>query len=105
MSNQTASEIENISFSVFGESFTLRCRKDQKENLLAAISTIQSKTSKLLRDNPTLSPQQTAILTAIEIQSALQTYMHSNTPFESLAFESVHKTKLLLESALNNGKR
>ncbi|MBO6259105.1 MAG: cell division protein ZapA [Succinivibrio sp.] len=105
MPKQNANEIENISFSVFGESFTLRCRKDHKENLLAAISSIQSKTSKLLRDNPTLSPQQTAILTAIEIQSALQNYMHSNTPFESLAFESVRQTRLLLESALNNAKR
>ena len=95
MTDTTQTEgVEILSFSVFGQSYTLKCRKDQKENLLQAISVVQTKTAKLLRDNPTLGPQQVAILTAIEIQSALQNFANHNTPFQKKAFEQIRKMKL-----------
>ena len=92
--------IENLSFSIFGQSYTLKCKKDQQQNLLEAINVVQNKTAKLLRDNPTLSPQQVAILTAIEIQSSLLNFTNHNTPFQKEAFEHIRKMKRSLLCAL-----
>ncbi len=101
MTDSTAGEgIENLSFSIFGQSYTLKCKKEQKENLLEAINVVQTKTAKLLRDNPTLAPQQVAILTAIEIQSSLQNFTTTNTPFQKEAFDQVRKMKRSLLCAL-----
>lgn len=92
-SGDNANTIENVSFTILGNSFNLRCRKEQKENLLSAIAVIQQKTSKMLRDNPTLTPQQTAILAALEIQSSLERLLNQNTPFQDQAFTLTRKTR------------
>ncbi len=96
MELQPDTSIQTVTFSIFGESFTLRCRKDQIEQLQNSIRSIQDKTSRMLRDNPTLTPQQAAILIAIETENALQGYMHTNTPFQDEAFEILKKVRDLL---------
>lgn len=104
METKSADGIENVAFSVFGESFTLRCRKGQKESLLKAIANIQTKASKMLRDNPTLSPQQTAILIAIETESSLQNFINANTPFQTEASNLILKIKATLQNSQNGNK-
>gem|GEM_PF-709940 len=92
-----------VSFSLFGENFTLSCRKDQKEALQKAIDAVIASTSRLLRDNPNLSPQQACILTAINTQSALQEFLGSDTPFQHQARKIISKTRECLLRAQNNG--
>lgn len=106
-SEDNANTIENVSFTILGNSFNLRCRKEQKETLLSSIAVIQQKTSKMLRDNPTLTPQQTAILTALEIQSTLERLLKQNTPFQDQAFNLTRQTRerlLQAEQTLKNDR-
>ncbi|MBQ9273452.1 MAG: cell division protein ZapA [Succinivibrio sp.] len=85
-------EPETVSFSMFGENFSVKVSsKERRESLLQAVTAVQNKTSRLLRDNPTLSPQQTAILTAIDIQNSLQEFLGGSTPFQAQASTLIDK--------------
>lgn len=101
MSDQ-ASEIQEITFSVLGDSFTLRCRKSQEQELKSAVLSVQELAAKILRDSPTLSPQQAAILAAIESQSRLQRYMGGSTPFQDQAWRLTREIKGILSAATDN---
>ncbi len=90
---------EDISFSLLGDSFTLRCHKQQKSDLIQAIRSVQELSARILRDSPTLSPQQAAILTAIDSQSRLQRYMGGSTPFQEEATRSITEIKSILQQA------
>ncbi|MBU3826752.1 MAG: cell division protein ZapA [Candidatus Anaerobiospirillum merdipullorum] len=94
--NDTPTTYEDISFTILGNSFTLRCRKEQQADLKQAVLCIQEITSRILRDSPTLSPQQAAILAAIDSQSRLQHYMSGSTPFQDQASKTVQEIKTIL---------
>ncbi len=91
-------EIKTVTVSLLGESFTLRCHKSQADSLQRAVGKIQEITSKILRDNPSLTPQQAAIIAAIESQSQLQRYLDTSTPFQEQALQLIHRIKRNLNS-------
>lgn len=86
-------EIKTVTVSLLGENFTLRCHKSQAESLQRAVGKIQEITAKTLRNNPTLTPQQAAIIAAIESQTQLQQYLESSTPFQEEAQKLIHRIK------------
>lgn len=96
-------EVVSVNFTILGNSFSLRVRRAQRENLLEAVKSVQERSSSMLRQNPTLSPQQTAILTAIDSESALRAYLGSNTPFQEQAFSLVRRIRQVLDSTRKNG--
>lgn len=75
-------ELTSLTFSILGNKFTLRCTKQQENQLKAAIDQVQVISAEILRHTPNLSPQQAAILTAIESQKRLQRFLGSTSPFE-----------------------
>ena len=89
---------KTVTVSLLGESFTLRCHKSQADSLQRAVGKIQEITSKILRDNPSLTPQQAAIIAAIESQSQLQRYLDTSTPFQEQALQLIHRIKRNLNS-------
>lgn len=86
-------EIKTVTVSLLGESFTLRCHKSQADSLQRAVGKIQEITAKILRDNPSLTPQQASIIAAIESQSQLQRYLDTSTPFQEQAMQLIHRIK------------
>ena len=86
-------EIKTVTVSLLGESFTLRCHKSQADSLQRAVGKIQEITARILRDNPSLTPQQAAIIAAIESQSQLQRYLDTSTPFQEQAMQLIHRIK------------
>ncbi len=91
--------LEELTFSVLGDSFTLRCRKDQLPELKQAVLSVQEISGRILRDSPNISPQQAAILTAIDSQSRLQRYMGGSTPFQEEAARTVKEIRAILSQA------
>ncbi|SPT68406.1 Uncharacterized protein conserved in bacteria [Anaerobiospirillum thomasii] len=81
----------NISFTILGENFSVRCRKDQEEALESAIQKVQDLCAKILRDNPNLTPQQGAILCALEAQSKLMAIAQGHTPFAMQAQSTLNR--------------
>ena len=86
-------EIKIVTVSLLGESFNLRCHKSQADSLQRAVGKIQEITAKILRDNPSLTPQQASLLAAIESQSQLQRYLDTSTPFQEQALNLIHRIK------------
>ena len=82
-----------VTCTLFGESFNLRCTKDNKSTLEQAIQQIQSKAASMLRDNPNLTPFQAAILVPLESQTSLIDYLNSETPFVNQATKLILKIK------------
>lgn len=82
-----------VTCSLFGESFNLRCTKENKSSLELAVEQIQSKAALMLRDNPNLTPVQAAILVALESQTSLNDYLNSETPFVNQATKLILKIK------------
>ena len=97
--NDDPNEVVTVNFTILGSAFSLKVRKSQRDNLLEAVKSVQERSSSMLRSNPTLSPQQTAILTAIDSESALRAYLGANTPFQDQAFSLVRKIARVLQSA------
>lgn len=96
-------EVVTVNFTILGNSFSLKVRRAQRENLLEAVESVKERSSSMLRQNPTLSPQQAAILTAIDSESALRAYLGSNTPFQDQAFTLVRRISQVLGSTRRNG--
>ena len=92
------------SFRQFGAWLKSQLSKNNAPQLSRATEkictkSVQERSSSMLRSNPTLSPQQTAILTAIDSESALRAYLGANTPFQDQAFSLVRKIARVLQSA------
>ena len=91
----------SVSFSVLGESFNLRCPSEKKTILEASAKNLQAKISKMLRDNPSLSPFQVAILAALDSESNLLEYLDADTPFINQATKKILKMKSELKKTEN----
>ncbi len=98
MSEQTAEFVE-FTFSVLGDRFTLRCRPDQERELKNAVLSVQELAASILRNSPSITPQQAAVLTALECQSRLQHFMSGSTPFQDQAWRLTREIREILESA------
>ena len=81
-------DIKTVTVSLLGESFALRCHKSQAASLQRAVGKTQEITAK-----PSLTPQQAAIIAAIESQSQLQRYLDTSTPFQEQAMALIHRIK------------
>ena len=92
--------VENVSFSLFGANFTLSVPGSQTEALKNSVAAIQSKGSRLMRENPSLTPGQAALLIAIEAQSRLQNFLDNPTLFESEAHARIERARRSLERGL-----
>ncbi|MGN0909694.1 MAG: cell division protein ZapA [Succinivibrio sp.] len=101
--NGDPNEIVTVNFTILGNSFSLKVRKSQKDNLLGAVEAVKERSSSMLRQNPTLSAPQAAILAAIDSESALRAYLGSNTPFQDQAFSLVRRISQVLGSTRGNG--
>lgn len=98
MSEQTA-ELKEFTFSVLGDSFTLRCRPSQERELKNAVLSVQELAASILRNSPTITPQQAAVLTALECQTRLQRFMSGSTPFQDQAWRLTREIKEILSAA------
>lgn len=96
-------EVVTVNLTILGNSFSLRVRRAQRANLIEAVEAVKERSSSMLRQNPTLSPQQAAILTAIDSESALRAYLGANTPFQDQAFSLVRRISQVLSSTRKNG--
>lgn len=88
----------SVQVSLLGENFSLRCHKAQAESLQRAVAKTQELTSKILKSNPSLTPQQAAIIAAIETQSQLQRHMELSSPFHEKAMQLIHRIKRNLDN-------
>lgn len=88
---------EFVTCSVFGESFKLRCSKKDKLKLSRAVTAIESKCAKMLKESPFLRPVQAAILVALNTQSELIEYKDSKKtlPDEAKILVEAIKAELL----------
>ncbi len=91
----------SVSFSVLGENFNLRCTSEKTTILKAAAKNLQEKISKMLRDNPSISPFQVAILAALDSESNLLEYLDADTPFINQATKKILKIKSELKKTEN----
>lgn len=99
MSDQN--ELEVVTFSILGDSFTLKCTAEQKAILLESVDHVKNATANILRDNPNLNPKQAAILVAIEVQGKFSNYTNYSSPFFNSAKRSMQKIKKTLSYALD----
>ncbi|MCR5084133.1 MAG: cell division protein ZapA [Succinivibrionaceae bacterium] len=76
-----AGDSEAVTFTLLGENFSLRCDPAERARLEAAVEQVRTMVARSLREHPGLSPQQTAILTAIECASRLQGFLGGSTAF------------------------
>lgn len=100
MSDQNTQDF--VQCALFGESFNLRCAKEQKEKLQRAIASLQTKASNMMRENPNLTPTQAAILIALDSESTLLGFLNDKTPFENEALKLITKMKTSLQRANND---
>ena len=96
--------LQTAAFTVMGMSFNLKVRKKEIPALQQAVKDVQERTSALLRSNPGLTPQQAAILVALNLQTDLNECLTTNTPFEDEAFRLIHKARKLLNDNVQNSK-
>lgn len=78
----SGNELTSITFTIMGNKFTLRCAKKQENDLKKSIEQVRNISADILRKTPNLSITQAAILTAIESQNRLQSYLGASTPFQ-----------------------
>ena len=81
----SSNENVTVTCTILGENFNLRCEKNQKLKLEQAIATLQEKAKELLRDSPTLSPTQAAILVALDTEHRLAKYLDDPSTAKDLA--------------------
>lgn len=91
----------SVSCSILGENFNLRCSSEKKAILEASVKNLQIKISKMLRDNPSISPFQAAILTALDSESNLLEFLETDTPFINQATKKILKMKSELKKIEN----
>ncbi len=91
-----------VSCSILGENFNLRCTSEKKAILELSVRNLQTKISKILRDNPGLSPFQATILTALDTESNLQEFLGSETPFIKQATKKILKIKSEIKKIEND---
>ena len=89
----SSNENVTVTCTNLGENFNLRCEKNQKLKLEQAIATLQEKAKELLRDSPTLTPTQAAILVALDTEHRLAKYLDNQTPFQKDAKKLIDKIK------------
>ena len=89
----SSNENVTVTCTILGENFNLRCEKNQKLKLEQAIATLQEKAKELLRDSPTLTPTQSAILVALDTEHRLAKYLDNQTPFQKDAKKLIDKIK------------
>ena len=89
----SSNENVTVTCTILGENFNLRCEKKQKLKLEQAIATLQEKAKELLRDSPTLTPTQAAILVALDTEHRLAKYLDNQTPFQKDAKKLIDKIK------------
>lgn len=89
----SSNENVTVTCTILGENFNLRCEKNQKLKLEQAIATLQEKAKELLRDSPTLTPTQVAILVALDTEHRLAKYLDNQTPFQKDAKKLIDKIK------------
>ena len=89
----SSNENVTVTCTILGENFNLRCEKNQKLKLEQAIATLQEKAKELLRDSPTLTPTQAAILVALDTEHRLAKYLDNQTPFQKDANKLIDKIK------------
>ena len=89
----SSNENVTVTCTILGENFNLRCEKNQKLKLEQAIATLQEKAKELLRDSPTLTLTQAAILVALDTEHRLAKYLDNQTPFQKDAKKLIDKIK------------
>ena len=89
----SSNENVTVTCTILGENFNLRCEKNQKLKLEQTIATLQEKAKELLRDSPTLTPTQAAILVALDTEHRLAKYLDNQTPFQKDAKKIIDKIK------------
>ena len=89
----SSNENVTVTCTILGENFNLRCEKNQKLKLEQAIATLQEKAKELLRDSPTITPTQAAILVALDTEHRLAKYLDNQTPFQKDAKKLIDKIK------------
>ena len=89
----SSNENVTVTCTILGENFNLRCEKNQKLKLEQAIATLQEKAKELLRDSPTLTPTQAAILVALDTEHRLAKYLDNQTPFQKDTKKIIDKIK------------
>ena len=89
----SSNENVTVTCTILGENFNLRSEKNQKLKLEQAIATLQEKAKELLRDSPTLTPTQAAILVALDTEHRLAKYLDNQTPFQKDAKKLIDKIK------------
>lgn len=82
-----------VQFTLFGQSFKLRCDATQKEKLEKAAATIEAKGAQLMQNNPSLTPIQVAILVALDLESTKTDKITLTSPFEKQAYKLIHNMK------------
>ncbi len=99
----SANEIpqKNVSFSLFGINFTLKVHEDKIDDLLKAIDSLRQKSSRILRENPNLSPTQASVLVALESEGKLLKYLSQATPFERACQDRISRISHILKRNLN----
>ncbi len=85
MKQDPGPELESVSFTIMGERFTLRTPATEAEHLRQSVKRVQEMSASYLRDSPHLSPQQAAILTAIEASSQLIELKERRSPLQKEA--------------------
>ena len=87
-----------VQFTLFGQSFKLRCEASQKEKLEKAAATIEAKGAQLMRNNPSLTPTQVAILVALDLESTKNDTI-------TITYERNAKTKTVKVKLTSNGQK
>ena len=73
----------------------------KSSSLEESVKNLQVKISKMLRDNPSISPFQVAILAALDSESNLLEYLDADTPFINQATKKILKIKSELKKTEN----
>ncbi len=92
-----------VTFSIVGEKISLRCSKDKVEQLKDAAEAVQHTIAKHLRDNPNMTPQVAALITAIDCQTKLLQFLGGSTTFTDKANDIVNRIENHLERVNKNG--
>ncbi len=82
-----------VQFTLFGQSFKLRCEASQKEKLEKAAASLETKGAQMMQNNPSLTPIQVAILVALDLESTKTDKITLTSPFEKQAYKLIHNMK------------
>ena len=82
-----------VQFTLFGQSFKLRCDATQKEKLEKAAASLETKGAQMMQNNPSLTPIKVAILVALDLESTKTDKITLTSPFEKQAYKLIHNMK------------